>query len=47
MEETARSFSSGLGVKFENGKPRKRKIGRNDPCPCDSEEKYKKCHLNG
>jgi hypothetical protein len=23
-----------------------RKIGRNDPCPCGSGKKYKKCHLN-
>lgn len=22
------------------------KIGRNDPCPCGSGLKYKKCHLN-
>jgi len=22
------------------------KIGRNDPCPCGSGKKYKKCHLN-
>ncbi|MFW7378802.1 MAG: SEC-C metal-binding domain-containing protein [Oligoflexus sp.] len=20
------------------------KIGRNDPCPCGSQQKYKKCH---
>ena len=24
--------------------PRKAKIGRNDPCPCGSGKKYKKCH---
>lgn len=24
----------------------KRKVGRNDPCPCGSGRKYKKCHLN-
>jgi hypothetical protein len=46
MEKVSHSFSSGLGVKFENGKPRKRKIGRNEPCPCGSGRKYKKCHLN-
>jgi uncharacterized protein YecA (UPF0149 family) len=23
-----------------------RKIGRNDPCPCGSGKKYKKCCLN-
>ena len=26
----------------ENGKPRK--VGRNEPCPCGSGKKYKKCH---
>ena len=25
-------------------KPESRKIGRNDPCPCGSGKKYKKCH---
>ncbi|MCX6706391.1 MAG: SEC-C metal-binding domain-containing protein [Candidatus Woesebacteria bacterium] len=24
----------------------KKKIGRNDPCPCGSGKKYKKCHMN-
>lgn len=23
------------------------KVGRNDPCPCGSGKKFKKCHLNG
>ncbi len=22
------------------------KLGRNDPCPCGSGEKFKKCHLD-
>jgi len=44
LEEASRSFSSGIGVEFVNGKPVKRKIGRNDPCPCGSGKKYKKCH---
>jgi hypothetical protein len=46
VDEASRSFSNGLGVEFVNGKPRNRKIGRNDPCPCGSGKKYKKCHLN-
>ena len=46
LEEASRSFSNGFGIEFVNGKPRKRKIGRNDPCPCGSGKKYKKCHLN-
>ena len=44
MEEAACSFKNGLGIEFVNGEPRKRKIGRNDPCPCGSGKKYKKCH---
>ncbi|MFT5207726.1 MAG: preprotein translocase subunit SecA [Candidatus Omnitrophota bacterium] len=24
--------------------PKEKKVGRNDPCPCDSGKKYKKCH---
>lgn len=28
------------------GRSRARKIGRNDPCPCGSGRKYKKCCLN-
>ncbi len=23
------------------------KVGRNDPCPCGSQQKYKKCHGQG
>jgi len=26
---------------------RKEKVGRNDPCPCGSGKKYKKCHGAG
>jgi len=26
---------------------RREKIGRNDPCPCGSGKKYKKCHGAG
>ena len=33
-----------------DGKPKTvrrdhRKVGRNDPCPCGSGKKYKKCHM--
>ena len=27
-----------------SAKPKKKEIGRNDPCPCGSGKKYKKCH---
>ena len=30
--------------KEEVSQPRQTKIGRNDPCPCGSERKYKRCH---
>lgn len=46
LDEASRSFSSGLGIEFVNGRPQKRKIGRNERCPCGSGKKYKKCHLN-
>jgi hypothetical protein len=33
------------GLRKQDGVKRK-KIGRNDPCPCGSEKKYKKCCLH-
>ena len=33
-------------VSFENGKVTMKNIGRNEPCPCESGKKYKKCCLN-
>ncbi len=30
---------------FDETVPVKRTVGRNDPCPCGSGKKYKKCHL--
>jgi preprotein translocase subunit SecA len=49
-EENATQF--GAAQKEENGEapaPQKpiindNKVGRNDPCPCGSGKKYKKCH---
>lgn len=39
-------YDSGFGsfTTTENGKVKKIKVGRNDPCPCGSGKKYKKCH---
>ncbi|MGB2727569.1 MAG: SEC-C metal-binding domain-containing protein [Halobacteriota archaeon] len=31
--------------KFTKGKSKEKEIGRNDPCPCGSGKKYKKCCL--
>jgi preprotein translocase subunit SecA len=42
-----RSASGNGGQGQEEGKPIRRdqpKVGRNDPCPCGSGKKYKKCH---
>jgi hypothetical protein len=38
-----RSTELQLLPKFDTTYP---KVGRNDPCPCGSGKKYKKCHLN-
>jgi preprotein translocase subunit SecA len=41
------SSGEGEGKEEEKKKPIRRqekKIGRNDPCPCGSGKKYKKCH---
>jgi len=39
---------AGVGRQQHTGrdKPRKKKIGRNEPCPCGSGKKYKKCCRN-
>lgn len=39
-------YDSGFGsfTTTENGRVKKIKVGRNDPCPCGSGKKYKKCH---
>jgi len=37
-------FSGSQGVQQETVKRRDAKVGRNDPCPCGSGKKYKKCH---
>ncbi len=36
-------FSDILGIKDEEETPKYENIGRNDPCPCGSGKKYKKC----
>lgn len=32
-----------LGEDHESAKPQRKKVGRNDPCPCGSGRKYKRC----
>ena len=41
-----RYISSGADAKPQQV-IRKEKVGRNDPCPCGSGKKYKKCHGAG
>lgn len=42
--EELRMNYSGLGLKDKKSQPvRVHKVGRNDPCPCGSGKKYKKC----
>ncbi len=46
-KQTARSGkarTAGDGAKTEPVKRDRPKVGRNDPCPCGSGKKYKKCH---
>lgn len=35
--------SNGYTLKEINSRPKRKKIGRNDPCPCGSGKKYKQC----
>ncbi len=43
-EKDLREFSRML--KLHQSAPHSKKVGRNDPCPCGSGKKYKKCCLN-
>jgi preprotein translocase subunit SecA len=42
--EQARSAGSGPGTNGNGPRVTGDKVGRNDPCPCGSGKKYKKCH---
>jgi hypothetical protein len=46
LEEVSHQFPAERPTTFVGGRPRLDEIGRNDPCPCGSGKKYKKCHLN-
>ena len=51
---SAQQVSASPGSSFLNSNPNSlakrqpiksdKKVGRNEPCPCDSGKKYKKCH---
>ena len=38
------SQSNDNQIKLTDSQPINKKVGRNDPCPCGSEKKYKHCH---
>ena len=42
--QAARGGGDGDGAKAEPVRRDRPKVGRNDPCPCGSGKKYKKCH---
>jgi preprotein translocase subunit SecA len=42
-EEVPLTFSGGDGSAPEPQRRKTKKVGRNDPCPCGSGKKYKKC----
>lgn len=45
MEERTRHMATSVDVDAPHtARSRKNKIGRNDPCPCGSGKKYKRCH---
>ncbi|WP_238374901.1 SEC-C metal-binding domain-containing protein, partial [Aggregatibacter actinomycetemcomitans] len=41
-----RSTAPNRIASFSQTEKPKRKVGRNDPCPCGSGKKYKKCCIN-
>jgi uncharacterized protein YecA (UPF0149 family) len=40
----AASGSDGDEISYETIRREGDKVGRNDPCPCGSGKKYKRCH---
>jgi len=43
-ERRRQDFPQSIRIAGELPSSQMTKIGRNDPCPCGSEKKYKKCH---
>jgi preprotein translocase subunit SecA len=42
-----REAQGGVDAKVQTVRREGKKVGRNDPCPCGSGKKYKKCHGRG
>ena len=47
MGEQERAYMWEMGHLPTETQKANRKVGRNDPCPCGSGRKFKKCHLFG
>jgi hypothetical protein len=47
MQRHPEVLQGGETVKVETVRREEPKVGRNDPCPCGSGKKYKKCHGAG
>jgi len=47
MKKHPEVLQGGETVKVETVRREEPKVGRNDPCPCGSGKKYKKCHGEG
>ncbi len=47
MQKHPEVLQGGEPVKIETVRREEPKVGRNDPCPCGSGKKYKKCHGAG
>jgi hypothetical protein len=43
LAEVSHAPVGGYGLSFQGQESKREKIGRNDPCPCGSDKKYKKC----
>ncbi|RME31022.1 MAG: hypothetical protein D6800_01205, partial [Candidatus Zixiibacteriota bacterium] len=46
-ESNPMAEASQAGTRARTVKRNQPKVGRNDPCPCGSGKKYKKCHGAG
>jgi|GEM_PF-1015848 len=47
MKKHPEVLQGGETIKVETVRREEPKVGRNDPCPCGSGKKYKKCHGEG
>ncbi len=43
VKQMKKMMGKSLNIPINQPKKKEKKIGRNEPCPCDSGKKYKKC----